>query len=148
MAIFEKYFAKRVKPVELVPEHEAFFSVLAAAALCDRKMAPEEIEEIQALCHRLKMFIELPTVQINTMVERVIDRLTHDFEATLTTAIRSLSDNEMRKAAYIHALEIVAADRDVNEHEVLFLSDLEANLDIETDFIEKASEVIGIKNKF
>jgi hypothetical protein len=148
MAIFEKFLRTRPKPTALVAEHEAFFTVLAAAALCDRKLAPEESEELHAICHRLKMFVSLSNAEVDSMVYQVFEKLAQDFEGAVTTAIRSIKEEEMRRAVYANALDIVFADRIVNEHEKLFLDDLETNLKIDPAFMERAAEVIGIKNRY
>lgn len=145
MGIIDRFFAKTPRRVELA-EYEAFFSILAATALCDKKLASEEVEELHGLCHRLPIFVGLPTAELNAMVDRVVDRLNHDFDGSLTIAIRSLNE-EMRQSAFIHALEIIAADRVINEDEEKFVDELATKLNIDSEFIDKAAEIIGIKNK-
>ena len=111
-------------------------------------MAAEETEELSALCHRLKMFVDLPTAEVNAMVDRVLDRLRRDFDGTLTIAIQSLKEDDMRQSAYVHALEIIAADREVDETRDIIFRGSQDKSKIDPAFIEKAGEVIGIKNKF
>lgn len=147
MATLREIFSRigRVKPAEVLPEHEAFFTILAAAAMCDQRMSVEEQQELQALSQRLKIFVELPTAQTNAMFEKVFVSLKADFKAAYRSALKGLTD-QMGQAAFVHALDIISADREVNEAEEDFLNELASHLDLAPSFKEKAAEVIAIKN--
>ena len=131
----------------LMPEHEAYLTIVAAAALCDKKLTSEEVEEIHALCHRLKIFIELPTGELNSMVERVMHGLGRDFDRAVLSALQSIKE-DMKRSLFIQALDIISADREVNEPEEIFLTDLAVKLGIDGEFKENAAEIIAIKNGF
>jgi tellurite resistance protein len=148
MVDFLKIFRDRGRQPTSPNEHEAYFTVVAAAALCDRNLGSEETEELHAICRRLKMFMQLPTGELNSMIANVIGSLGRDFDGAVTSAVRSLNNNEMARSVFIQALDIVSADREINKREISFLTDLAEILEIDDGFNEKAAEIIATKNAF
>lgn len=126
-------------------KEEAFLCVLLAAALADNTAHELELEEIDALFHRLNIFEKQDRSKITELRKKVQDKLRPDATKpmksdTWKSAAKTIVKNKLGAAAFANAADIVFADRVVESEEVEFLRELIGELQVETD----ANDIIRI----
>lgn len=131
-------------------KEEAFLCVLLAAALADNTAHDLEIEEIDALFHRLNIFEKQPKDKITEMRVKVQEKLRPDATRpmkpeTWKSAAKTVTKNNLGAAAFANAADIVFADRVVESEEVEFLRDLIAELGVDSQ-ANDIIRVIKLKN--
>lgn len=131
-------------------KEESFLCVLLAAALADNTAHDLEIEEIEALFHRLNIFEKQPKDKITEMRLKVQEKLRPDSTKpmkaeTWKSAAKTVVKNQLAAAAFANAADIVFADRVVESEEVEFLRDLIAELGVDSQ-ANDIIRVIKIKN--
>lgn len=131
-------------------KEEAFLCVLLAAALADNNAHELELEEIDALFHRLNIFEKQDRSKVTELRKKVQDKLRPDATKpmkadTWKSAAKTIVKNKLGSAAFANAADIVFADRVVESEEVEFLRELIAELQVETD-ANDIIRVIKIKN--
>lgn len=131
-------------------KEEAFLCVLLAAALADNTAHELELEEIDALFHRLNIFEKQDRSKVTELRKKVQDKLRPDVAKpmksdTWKSAAKTIVKNKLGAAAFANAADIVFADRVVESEEVEFLRELISELQVETD-ANDIIRVIKIKN--
>ena len=131
-------------------KEEAFLCVLLAAALADNSAHDLELEEIDALFHRLNIFEKQPRDKIAEMRQKVQAKLQPEAgkamkSETWKSAAKTLTKNNLGAAAFANAADIVFADRVVESDEVEFLRELIAELGVESQ-ANDIIRVIKLKN--
>lgn len=131
-------------------KEEAFLCVLLAAALADNAAHDLELEEIDALFHRLNIFEKQPKDKIVELRQKVQAKLQPEAgkpmkAETWKSAAKTLTKNSLGAAAFANAADIVFADRVVESEEVEFLRDLIGELGVESQ-ANDIIRVIKLKN--
>ncbi len=126
---------------------EALYCLMAAAAWADGKLQAEEDAEIKALAARTPTLSQVPETGLKDLNKRVVRRLNDNFEAAVERACASLPEN-MRKAAFCHAVDIVYADRAILPEEARFLNKLVELLSIAENDAREVARVLEAKNAF
>jgi hypothetical protein len=131
-------------------KEEAFLCVLLAAALADNTAHELELEEIDALFHRLNIFEKQPKDKITEMRVKVQEKLRPDGTKpmkpeTWKSAAKTITKNSLGVAAFANAADIVFADRVVESEEVEFLRELITELGVDSQ-ANDIIRVIKLKN--
>ncbi len=131
-------------------KEEAFLCVLLAEALADNAAHDLELEEIDALFHRLNIFEKQPKDKIAELRQKVQAKLQPEAgrpmkSDTWKSAAKTLTKNQLGAAAFANAADIVFADRVVESEEVEFLRELIAELGVEAQ-ANDIIRVIKLKN--
>jgi tellurite resistance protein len=131
-------------------KEEAFLCVLLAAALADNAAHDLELEEIDALFHRLNIFEKQPKDKIAELRQKVQAKLQPEAgkpmkSDTWKSAAKTLTKNSLGAAAFANAADIVFADRVVESEEVEFLRELIGELGVEAQ-ANDIIRVIKLKN--
>lgn len=126
-------------------KEESFLCVLLAAALADNTAHELELEEIDALFHRLNIFEKQDRSKVTELRMKVQDKLRPDASKpmksdTWKSAAKTVVKNKLGAAAFANAADIVFADRVVESEEVEFLRELIGELQVEAD----ANDIIRI----
>jgi hypothetical protein len=126
-------------------KEEAFLCLLLAAALADGNAHADEIEEIEALFHRLNVFEKQGRDKVAEMRRKVQSKLMPEEgkpmkAETWKSAAKTLTKNNLGPTAFANAADIVFADRVVESEEVEFLRQLIAELNVEAH----ANDIIRI----
>ena len=126
---------------------ESIYCLLAAAAWADGKLQKEEETEIKALANRSPTLSKAPEGDLKSLNGRVVRRLNANFEAAVERACASLPD-EMKRAAFSHAVDIVYADRAVLPEEARYLNKLVELLAIPENDAREIARVLEAKNAY
>ncbi|KAF0173533.1 MAG: hypothetical protein IV086_12170 [Hyphomonadaceae bacterium] len=131
-------------------KEEAFLCVLLAAALADNTAHELELEEIDALFHRLNIFEKQPKDKITEMRVKVQEKLRPDLTKSMKpetwkSAAKTVTKNNLGAAAFANAADIVFADRVVESEEVEFLRELITELGVDSQ-ANDIIRVIKLKN--
>jgi tellurite resistance protein len=133
-------------------KEEAFFAVLAVAMFIDGKVAPEEQEELAALAHRTKTLKQIGDDQIRKWLGDWRDDLEDKtkIKNLIANAVSSLSrePKEMRMSVFLHACDIVFADRVINVQEQEYLRDLIKKFELDENEAAVNMRALKIKNDF
>lgn len=125
---------------------EAFVAILFSAVTCDGELTAIEHEELLALAHRSRALKTLSRQELAVLNTTVLDRLRAE-ETALADACGALPE-EMRLAAFAHALDLVLADGELNIEEADFLNALILNLKLDREDVQKVADVIVLKNQY
>lgn len=126
---------------------EAMYCLMAAAAWADGKLQAEEDAEIKALAKRSPTLSKAPDNNLKTLNDRIVRRLNANFEDAVERACASLPD-DMKRAAFSHAVDIVYADRAVLPEEARYLNKLVELLSIPEDEAREVARVLEAKNAY
>ncbi len=125
-------------------KEEAFFALIAAAALIDDEQHAQEAEELQALVHRTRTLSALSRADMAAIEAKIRPRLTKDkIQDLIVDACSSLKQEkpDVGLSIFAHACDIIFADRVVKNQEKVFLKDLVTHLgvaDVEAEMMLKA----------
>lgn len=142
---------------EITEKQREFFTLLAAAVLIDGVEKPDERAELDALMLRTRTLSMLKQPAREKLYSEIIPALKRNFQAEITQwdlvdrACRILITLEAQhpglcRAAYLHAVDLAHADRDLLTSEATYLTRLETAFNI-TDSTE-ARELIKSKNAY
>lgn len=131
-------------------KEEAFLCLLLAAAVADNNAHPDEIEEIEALFHRLNIFEKQDRSKVSEMRQKVQAKLVPEAGKpmkgeTWKSAAKAMVKNNLGATAFANAADIVFADKVVESEEVEFLRQLIGELGIEAQ-ANDIIRIIKIKN--
>jgi uncharacterized tellurite resistance protein B-like protein len=118
-------------------KHKAFFTILAAAVLIDGEETKDEREELNALMTRARLLSHFELAARDTLREPIVKNLKSNFsqESTRFDRVSSACDSLLALessmpgiclSAYIHAIDLAHADRDLRPSEVRYLDYLES----------------------
>jgi uncharacterized tellurite resistance protein B-like protein len=135
----------------LKPEHawsapEAFLCVLLAAAVCDGEFSADERDMVRVLAHRSRGLNALTAEQLDALQQIVADRLGAGMDLALEAACAALPE-EIRLAAFAHALDVALSDGELTESEADLLDTLVQRLDLDTGDVRRVAEIILLKNQ-
>ncbi len=125
---------------------EAFLAILFAAVTSDGDLAAVEHEALMALAHRSRALKTVSAKQLVDLNSKIVERMRRS-DTVLRDACAALPP-EMRLSAFIHALDLVLADGELNQDEAVFLDELSRNLDLDRDDVERVADVIVEKNRY
>ncbi len=138
-------------------DEEAFLTILIGAARADGVVSPEESSELAALTARTRTLANLSVARVSDLrrqIDEKIDReglgsaLAAACHTVLNTKIGSDMARMRAESVFAHAVDIVFADRQVNQREQVYIEALAAHLDIGDDRGKAIVSIIEIKNSF
>lgn len=140
------------------PEHTAFFTILAGAVLIDLEERPDETKELEALVMRTKTLSSLNEASRHDVYKEVVEPLKRSFERDSTrydlieVACRTLMSlpnaADICKSAYLHAIDLVHADRALKRSETAYLDQLKIEFNLDDTWSATARALIAQKNKY
>lgn len=151
------WFNRLVGQGPVLSDEEAFLTVLIGAARADGVVSPEESQELAALTARTRSLANLSVARISELrrlIEERIDRegLPSVLAAACQTILTSKAGPEQirlrAESVFAHAVDLVFADRHVNQREQLYIEALAAHLDIDDKRGKEIVSVIEVKNSF
>lgn len=130
-------------------ERRSFVTLIYLAMLADGYDAPEEREEVFALMDRVRMLRGLP----NNKIQKLLEDTVRDVRGKAPTdciekATRCFRGKEkLAKSVFMHAADILLADRALVESEELFIEQLAFYLQIDADDAIRLFGTLQIKNR-
>ncbi|MEC9368327.1 MAG: tellurite resistance TerB family protein [Pseudomonadota bacterium] len=102
--------------------HEALIYIMVTMSAVDRKMTDEELSSIGDMVSKLPVFRDFDSDSLVHVAEACGDMLSHDggLDNVLNRVARGLPP-KLRETAYALAVEIAAADLDVQQEEMRLL---------------------------
>lgn len=138
-------------------DDEAFLAILLGAARADGVVSPEESNELAALTSRTKSLSGLSGSRVSEIRLRLDEKFKNQGvqnvlgEACLAIIAGKHPPEEIRMRAefvFAHALDLVFADREVNQKEQEYIEELATQLKIDDVRAKQIAAVIEIKNAF
>lgn len=122
-------------------KHKAFFTILAGAVLIDGEEKPDEKQELEALMVRTRTLSHFKDPARTELREDVVGALKRNFATTDTrwdridAACRTLVQIESQNqgicySAFLHAVDLAHADRELVRSEEEYLTRLETKLNL------------------
>lgn len=139
---------------------EAFYTILAAAVAADGETHPTEVDERDALVHRVKTLSELRAAdpgQLDAIRRRADDRVAaakSNLNDIVADAAGTIANDPLNKSGgmawsvYAHAGDIVFADSKVVQREIDFLIRLAEQLKLPASEAGAILEFLKKKNSF
>lgn len=137
-------------------DEEAFLAILIGAARADNVVSPEESQELSALTARTKTLANLSVNRISEL-SRLIDQKFNSLGqqnvlAAACHTVLSSKEPEVAKlraeSVFAHAVDLVFADREVNQLEQEYIMELAKHLKIDFARGKEIVSVIEVKNAF
>lgn len=138
-------------------EEEAFLAILIGAARADGVVSPEESQELAALTARTKTLANLSVTRISELCRLIDEKFNRESQqnvlaAACHTILNGKEGPEVAKmraeSVFAHAVDLVFADREVNEREQEYVMELAKNLKIDFARGQEIVSVIEVKNAF
>ena len=146
MGIFDALFSGLDSKTKLSPQ-ESFAGVLLAASACDGHISEDEFNQLVVALFRMKLFQRVNEKQFNQVLNKLMGVLKkHGPDALVDGCCETLPD-ELRKAAFANACNIVLADGVLEEDEKEFISSLKTKLGLEEKVAKNIAQVMVIKNQ-
>ena len=151
------WFQKLVGGGSTLSDDEAFLAILIGAARADGVVSPEEAHELAALTARTKTLATLTGARVSELRLRIEGKIrTQGLSAVLGEACQTILNSKnppdvirMRaESVFTHALDLVFADREVNQKEQEYIEELASHLNIDEVRGKQIASVIEIKNAF
>jgi len=146
MGIFDALFSGMETRTKLSPQ-ESFAGILLAASACDGHISEDEFHQLIAALFRMKLYSRINEKQFNQVLNKLMGVLKkHGPDALVDGCVATLPD-ELRKAAFTNACNIVLADGVLEEDEKEFVNNLKTKLKLEANLAKTIVQVMVIKNK-
>ena len=146
MGIFDALFSGLDSKTRLSPQ-ESFAGVLLAASACDGHISEDEFNQLMVALFRMKLFQRVNEKQFKQVLNKLMGVLKkHGPDALVDGCCETLPD-ELRKAAFANACNIVLADGVLEEDEKEFISSLKTKLGLDEKIAKNIAQVMVIKNK-
>ena len=138
-------------------DEEAFLAILIGAARADGVVSPEESQELAALTGRTKTLANLSVTRISELCRSIDGRFNREGQQNVLAAachtvlsIKEGSDVARMRAesVFAHAVDLVFADREVNQMEQDYILELAKFLKIDFARGKEIVSVIEVKNAF
>lgn len=126
-------------------KRRSFVTLIYLAMLADGYDAPEEREEVFALLDRARTLRKLPQKEVERLLELAVrDARKPFFERVERATRRFRGKGDLAKSVFMHAADIVLADRALVDSEEQFVELLAFYLQIDT---AEAMKLFGILQK-
>ena len=146
MGIFDALFSGMETRTKLSPQ-ESFAGILLAASACDGHISEDEFHSLLAALFRMKLFSRINEKQFNHVLNKLMGVLKkHGPDSLVDGCVETLPD-ELRKAAFANACNIVLADGVLEDDEKEFINSLKTKLKLEANVAKTIAQVMVLKNK-
>jgi tellurite resistance protein len=146
MGIFDVLFSGLETRTKLSPQ-ESFAGILLAASACDGHISEDEFQQLLTTLFRMKLFHRINEKQFNQVLNKLMGVLKkHGAEALVDGCCETLPE-ELSKAAFANACNIVLSDGVLEGDEKQFMSDLTTKLHLDAKTAQTIAQVMIIKNK-
>jgi len=151
------WFANLIGGGSTLTDEEAFLAVLIGAARADGIVSPEETDELAALTSRTKTLSSLSGARISELRLRIEEKIrAQGLSNVLGEACQTISNGRhppevlriRAESVLAHALDLVFADRQVNQKEQEYIEELANQLKIDDARAKLIASVIETKNAF
>lgn len=146
MGIFDALFSGLESRTKLTPQ-ESFAGILLAASACDGHISEDEFHQLLAALFRMKLFERINEKQFNQVMNKLMGVLKkHGPDDLVDGCVESLPE-DLRKAAFANACNIVLADGILEDDEKEFINSLKDKLQLEANLAKTIAQVMILKNK-
>ncbi|MEQ1818435.1 MAG: TerB family tellurite resistance protein [Terricaulis sp.] len=127
----------------------SFVTLIYLAMLADGYDAPEEREEVFALLDRARTLRELPHTKVQRLLETTVKeaRTKPHLQLVEKATRRFRGRTQLAKSVFMHAADILLADRALVESEEHFIEQLAFYLQIDTAEGTRLFETLQMKNR-
>lgn len=146
MGLFDSLFGGMEGSTKLTAQ-EAFAGILLGASACDGHIADDEVQGLVTALLRMKLYQRYTGKQYHQTLNKLLGFLKkRGVDALIDACCQSLPQ-ELIRAAFANACDIVLADGVVEPDERAFIDKLRAKLGLDGDTARTIAEVMVIKNK-
>lgn len=146
MGIFDSLFGTTETRAKLSPQ-ESFAGILLASSACDGHISDDESAQLLTALFRMKLFSRINEKQFNQVMNKLMGVLKkHGPDALVDGCCETLPE-ELKKAAFANACNIVLADGVLEAEEKEFMSSLKTKLGLDDKTAKTIAQVMVIKNK-
>ncbi|NQU22837.1 MAG: tellurite resistance TerB family protein [Candidatus Nealsonbacteria bacterium] len=146
MGIFDVLFSGLETRTKLSPQ-ESFAGILLAASACDGHISEDEFQQLLTALFRMKLFHRVNEKQFNQVLNKLMGVLKKRGPEVLVDGCCETLPEELRKAAFANACNIVLSDGVLEDDEKQFMSDLTGKLHMDAKTAQTIAQVMVIKNK-
>ncbi len=125
---------------------EGFAAILLSASACDGHLADEEMHCLMTALYRMKLYSQHSAAQIGSMMDRLVAELERCGVDVLIARAVPVVPPELFETAFVNAVDVVFADRVVDEDEKRFIDNLRVKLRVEATRAESIFKVLRAKN--
>lgn len=146
MGLFDALFSGLGSGTKLSPQ-ESFAGILLASSACDGHISEDEFNQLLVALFRMKLFERINEKQFKAVLNKLMGVLKkHGPDALVDGCVETLPD-ELRKAAFANACNIVLADGVIEDEEREFINQLKKKLKLDAQTAKTIASVMVIKNK-
>jgi hypothetical protein len=146
MGIFDALFSGMETRTKLSPQ-ESFAGILLAASACDGHVSEDEFNQLLTALFRMKLFERINEKQFNQVMNKLMGVLKKHGPDSLADGCCESLPEELRKAAFANACNIVLADGILEDDEKEFVNTLKDKLKLEANLAKTIAQVMVVKNK-
>lgn len=146
MGIFESLFSGLEARTKLSPQ-ESFAGILLAASACDGHISEEEFNQLLIALFRMKLFQRVNQKQFSQVMNKLMGVLKKHGPDSLVDGCCETLPDDLRKAAFANACNIVLADGVIEQDEKDFIDSLKSKLQLDPGTAKAIAQVMVIKNK-
>ncbi|MCA9175012.1 MAG: tellurite resistance TerB family protein [Planctomycetales bacterium] len=146
MGLFDALFGGLEGRSKLSPQ-EAFAGILLAASACDGHISEDEFNSLLTALFRMKLYQRVNEKQFSQVMNKLLGILKKKGVESLVEGCCEALPQELYKAAFANACDIVLADGGVEDDEKQFVDDLSRRLGLPKETAQAIAQVMVIKNK-
>lgn len=126
---------------------DGFAAIMLAASASDGHIANEEMSCLTTLLCRMNLYSDLSPSQFGSMMDRLLSELDRNGVEKLVSKAVAAIPPELFETAYVNAVDVVLADRVVEEAEKRFIDRLRDLFGIDTQRSDLIFQVMTTKNQ-
>jgi len=126
---------------------EAFAGILLGASGCDGHVADEEMHNLATCLVRMKLYQRFSGKQFGQMLNKLHGIMKKQGVEKLIDGCAEALPDQLRKAAFTNAVDIVLADGVVEPDEKEFIEMLTGRLQIDAATAKLIAEIMVVKNR-
>lgn len=146
MGIFDALFSGMESKTKLSPQ-ESFAGILLAASACDGHISDEEFHQLLTALFRMKLFQRINEKQFKAVLNKLMGVLKKKGPDQLAEGCCAVLPENLKKAAFANACNIVLADGILENDERDFIDKLKDLLALDDKMAKTICQVMIIKNK-
>ncbi|RCS52852.1 Tellurite resistance protein TerB [Bremerella cremea] len=146
MGLLDSLFGGLESSSKLTPQ-ESFAGILLGASGCDGHIADDEVSGLVTCLIRMKLYQRYDGRQYGKTLNKLHGFMKKKGVDALIDACTETLPQELRKAAFANACDIVLADGVVEQDEKVFMERLRDKLQLDPKVAKTIAEVMVIKNK-
>lgn len=146
MGLLDSLFGGMESSSKLTPQ-EAFAGILMGASGCDGHIAEDEVTGLITCLVRMKLYQRYDGRQFGKTLNKLHGLMKKKGVEALIDACTETLPQDLKRAAFANACDIVLADGVVENDEKIFMERLRDKLQIDPKVAKTIAEVMVIKNK-